>query len=531
LAVARLRLLSPQALLARLEHRLPLLTGGARDLPARQQTLANTIAWSYDLLEAHEQVLFRRLGVFKGGCTLEAAEAVCGEQDTQESRLLHRVESLVAQSLLLQQDQPDGEVRFTMLETLREFAWEQLQRQGEVDTVQQRHLDYYLPWTVEACRQLYMADQLMWLAWLDREEDNLRAALDRCMQRSQHGDSQATEQGLQFAGVLGEWYWSLHARYSEGLSWLERLLSLPDAAARTPGRAQALLGVGLLSIVSGWFPRGGNTPTWAIYEEALAIGHELGDKAKCAMAHMGLTCSLPDPRARRLRCEDGLHLYREMRDTRGIAFALCLLGETLADAGDVATAQTLLEESLAVNAGVHDRWISHQATRVLALIAAARGDALTARILLEEALYHVHELGYQLGIGENYASLGHLSLQARDQIRARDFYCRALPIFLDSGAISGSAQALMGLASLALDEELPIQAVRLAGFVARITGEPTWAGALHWADVPGPAQIWENAAQVLGKDRLIRAWAEGQALTLEQAIAYALTGCAYGSES
>jgi tetratricopeptide (TPR) repeat protein len=522
LAVARLRLLSPQALLARLEHRLPLLTGGARDLPARQQTLANTIAWSYDLLESHEQVLFRRLGVFRGGCTLEAAEAVCGEQGTQESPLLHRVEALVAQSLLLQQDQPDGEVRFTMLETLREFAWEQLQLQGEVDTVQQRHLDYYLPWTVEACRHVHWADQLEWMARLDREEDNLRAGLGWCVQRGQAGDPQATEAGLQLAGALGHWYWAIHSRSAEGLAWLEQLLSLPGAAQRSAGRARALLAAGLLTLWSGWFPRGGTTPTWALYEEARAIGQELDDKSIGAMACMGLGYSLPDRAGQRARREDALGLYREVGDAWGIAFGLWALGEYHAYVGDLATAQTFLDQGIRANTGVGDRSLSANAQQALAHLAMKRGDVARAQALLKQSLQPSRELHDQRSIGLTITRLATVALLAGDRAVAHGYYCQALPIFLDSGDSGASADALMGLASLALQEGAPVRAVRLAG-AAHVAAKPgAWHVIGDWGYLPDALQIREAAARVVSEEDVAQSWAEGQVMTLEQAIAYAL---------
>src|SRR5262249_2177963 len=184
--------LSPQAVLARLERRLPLLTGGARDLPARQQTLRNTIAWSYDLLGPDEQTLFRRLGIFVGGCTLEAAEAVCNPDGGLGLDVLDGVTSLAAHSLLHQEDGPEGEPRFAMLETIREYALEQLQASGELDLLQRRHADTYLDLVRQATTwpptgglsPVESRDQVRWLDRLERDHENLRAALRWAIERA-----------------------------------------------------------------------------------------------------------------------------------------------------------------------------------------------------------------------------------------------------------------------------------------------------------------------------------------------------------
>jgi tetratricopeptide (TPR) repeat protein len=411
-----------------------------------------------------------------------------------------------------------------MPETIREYAREELQRHGESAALQQRHLHHFLPWVEEACLHLYRAEQLEWMARFDRDADNLRAALEWCVQRGRSGDQRATEQGLRLAGALG-WYWFLHSRHTEGLAWLERLLSLPAATARTVGRARALVRAAHLSLTTGWFPRGGPTPAWALGEEALAIGRELGDRESCATACLILGYLLPDRAAQRARREEGLRLYRELDDAWGVSLALWVLGQAQAQRGDLAAAEALCDESLAVGAAVGDRLNSACAQVILAQVAVARADAASARALLEQALRLDRELGDRRNSGITLAHLGDVALSIDDRGAARDCYCEALPIFLESGDSGMSALVLTGLASLALAGGAPAQAVRLAGAAASITRSAPWVAAERWANWQhrlSTLQIREAAGQTLGQQESAQAWAEGQAMTLEQAIAYAL---------
>jgi len=229
LAAARIRLLPPQAMLARLERRLPLLTGGARDLPARQQTLRNAIAWGYDLLGPGEQTLFRRLAVFVGGCTLEAAEAVGGGA----VEVLDGIESLVGKSLLRQEEGVGGEPWFAMLETIREFALERLEESGEAEAIRRQHAAHYLELAEQAESALKGSQQMAWLEQLEREHDNLRAALRRSVERGE------AEYGLRLGGALGRFWW-MHGYLIEGRAWLTALLALPGASSSTAARALAL---------------------------------------------------------------------------------------------------------------------------------------------------------------------------------------------------------------------------------------------------------------------------------------------------
>jgi predicted ATPase len=233
LAAARVKLFPPQALLRRLDDRLKFLTGGARDLPARQQTIRNTIDWSYHLLEAGEQRLFARLGVFVGGCRLEAAEAVCKTNGDLPMEIVDGITALVEKSLLRQTEDPDGEPRFTMLETIREYALERLEASGEVEVLRRQHATYCLVLAETAEPELHRAEQLRWLQRLEQELDNLRAAL-AWSQTSAAG----VETGLRLAGALGP-FWQMRSHQIEGRTWLLSILAHPMAKP-TAARAKAL---------------------------------------------------------------------------------------------------------------------------------------------------------------------------------------------------------------------------------------------------------------------------------------------------
>ena len=233
LAAARIRLLTPAAMLARLDRRLPLLSGGARDLPARQQTLRGAIAWSHDLLDDSERALFRRLGVFVGGCTIESAEAVCADVDEREPiSVLDGIESLVGQSLLRQVDGPDGEPRLLMLETIREFALEQLDAAGETESLRRQHATFFCEIAERADSQIMGPGQIGWLRRLEGEHDNFRAALRW---------SVATPGEGELAGRLAAslfWFWFLRSQAAEMREWTTRALSCWPGSDRAPAASE-----------------------------------------------------------------------------------------------------------------------------------------------------------------------------------------------------------------------------------------------------------------------------------------------------
>ncbi|HEY9230648.1 MAG TPA: NB-ARC domain-containing protein, partial [Blastocatellia bacterium] len=246
LAAARIKMLSPQSLLARMEKRFHLLTGGARDLPARQQTMRDAIAWSYELLSEDEKRLFRRLAVFAGGCTLEAIEAVCDSTNDLRVDVLSGVASLVDKSLVRQSEQGDGnETPFRMLETIREYGLECLASAGEIDTLRQQHAAFYVALAEEAEPELKGSWQVAWLERLEREHRNLRAALQWAR------ESGNLEAGLRLSGALWR-FWRVRDHFSEARAWLEEFVTRAEASGDlTAARAKALMGLSAIIIIMG----------------------------------------------------------------------------------------------------------------------------------------------------------------------------------------------------------------------------------------------------------------------------------------
>jgi predicted ATPase len=273
LAAARIKLLSPQALLARLDRRLQLLTGGAHDLPERQRTLRNTIEWSYELLHVEEQRLFRRLAAFVGGCQLSAAEALCRALGEEVPTVFEGITSLIDKSLLQQVEQEEDESRLLMLETIREYGLERLEASGEAEAMRRQHATFFLAMAEEAYPKAHSAEQSTWLRRLEADHDNLRAALRWTLER------QEAQMGLRLGGALHT-FWKACNHDSEGRSWLAQVLAQPGAKARTIARAKALRGLGLLAFTQGDFPE-----AHRLLEESVSVGREMGAAGKFDLAN------------------------------------------------------------------------------------------------------------------------------------------------------------------------------------------------------------------------------------------------------
>ena len=347
LAAARIRLLSPQALRSRLTNRLLLLTDGARDQPVRLRTLRDAIAWSYDLLTAEEQRLFRRLSVFTGGFTLEAADAVSRESGGGRRELPGRdrlalrlptpdsvfdgIAALVDQSLVRRVEQADGEPRFGMLETIWEFAQEQLELTGEVETVREQHLAYFLAVTEEAELGLRGTDQITWLECLETEHDNLRAALGWALDQGER------ERALRLAKALW-WFWNVRSHFAEGRLWLERALA-EGGGGKSIFRARALNGAATLAYHQANYER-----ATVLCEESLALCRELDDRPGIADALQSLGGIAYDhsqyDRVEAL-CGESLAVARELGDRGRMAESLLTFGNLGRELGNLARGHVL----------------------------------------------------------------------------------------------------------------------------------------------------------------------------------------------
>ncbi|TME43630.1 MAG: tetratricopeptide repeat protein, partial [Chloroflexi bacterium] len=332
LAAARTRLLPPQALLARLRNRLDVLVEGARDLPERQRTLREAIRYSYDLLSADEQTLFSELAIFASGCTVDAAAAVMSEQLAKvgATPILDGLESLVNNSLLQREQLPGGEVRFRMLETIRDYAHEQLVNSGRVTDLRDSWIEYLLQLANRSRQALLGREQSAALETLDREHDNLRAALRWCL------DSKDAERGLKLAAALWR-FWYVRGFFTEGRTWLAELLALPTGKARTAVRASALTAAGNLA-----YNQGDDAAAETLQQEGLAIWRELGDPRGTAasLATLGaLAYRRGDCERATALLEESLLVKRERQDKWGIAAALHHLGEVALEQGHFSAAR------------------------------------------------------------------------------------------------------------------------------------------------------------------------------------------------
>jgi predicted ATPase/DNA-binding CsgD family transcriptional regulator len=499
LAAVHIKLLSPRALLNRLEHRLPLLTGGAVDLPTRQRTLRGTVQWSHDLLDEEEQRLFRRLSVFVGGFTLEAAEAVCGTEDLSVEAL-GGVASLVDKSLLRQTGQANGEPRFAMLETIREYALEQLAASGEVEEIQNAHAAYYLAMSEEAEPELNSAAQR---AWLETEHPNLRTVLQRSLERE---DRETT---LRLGGALWR-FWLSQGHLSEGRRWLEDALAGGDGVPPAV-RVKALNGAGVLAHYQGDYGRAAE-----LCGKSLQLSRRLEDKRGIASALDGLALVARTGgryAAARGMYEEAREMFRELGDEWGIAHSLHYEGISVWQQGKHAEARPLLEESLKLYRELGDR---QGIAGVLHLLRVAQDDYATARALCEESLDICREIGDKRGMARGLIGLGEVALGQGDHATARVAYQESIAIFKELGDKWFIAVSLDGLAAVISAEGRPDRAARLLGTAEALLeaiGAP-----LPPHCRPAHERTLDAIRSRLNRENLAAAWAEGRTMTPEQAV-------------
>ncbi len=438
LAAARVRLFGPEALLARLEKRLSLLTGGPRDLPARQQTLRDAIAWSHDLLDADEQRLFRRLAVFAGGFSLEAADAVANPDGALDTLTL--VEHLAEDSLLRRLADVGDDPRFGMLETVREFAAERLAASGDDAPSRDAHARAFLALAESESPRLSGPEQAAALARLAAEHDNLRAALAWAEGAGE------TETGLRLAAALWK-FWDIRGHYAEGRAWLDRFLDRAGSAGEPSApRAYALNGAGALA-----WAQDDRTAAVARYDEALAQFRALGDTRGAAIASTNLGLVVGDlgdhGRAIALHNE-ALALFREVGAAGPVAVALNNLAQATWATGDLVRAEALLTEALALRRDLGDERGTAIALSNLGGVARERGDVDRAATLHADALALHRRLGDTDGVASSLANLGLVAHDRGDYARAVALQEEALALFRDLGAIGGVARTLgnLGLA-------------------------------------------------------------------------------------
>jgi len=507
LAAARVKLLSPSAMRTRLASRLQLLTGGARDLPARQQTLRHAIDWSYDLLSEPEQKLFRRLSVFQGGCTLEAVESVCDTKQDLSLDVLDGMASMVDKSLVRQLEQADGEPRFVMLETVREYALEKLAASAEEPLVQRAHSAYCLVLAEEGAAEHTGGEQTEWLERFEIEHDNFRAALDWLTHTAN------VDWGLRLGLALFR-FWEMREYLAEGRERLGKLLKLEGAMAPTNARLRALFAAGVLAAEQGDYVASGG-----LFEENLQLARHLDDKRSIAVSLNALAVGNRDRgdlAASRALFEESLALWRDLRDSLAVARALSNLANVVKSQGNFAHAGALYQECVSIFQELGDRtglaWaFNHQGD-----VARDQGDSSSARSLYEQSLAAFRELNDRWGIAGSLADLGNLTREQGDFLAADSLYRESLGIFQELEHKRGVARLLECLACSAAAQSDPERALRLAGAAAALrqsVGAP-----LTPAEQAKLEKSLESARRGLPTTTGRTAWLEGWVMPIEKAL-------------
>ena len=464
LAAARIRALPPRTLLSRLDHRLKLLTGGAHDLEERQRTLRATIEWSYDLLSDPEKELFARLGVFAAGCRVEAAEAVSEPEDSGED-VLDGLNSLVEKSLLRQKEDLDGEPRYWMLETIRDFAYEQVDESAEADAVRRRHGEFFLRLSEEAAGELEAGEhQSAWLTLLEGEHGNLRVALDFWRREP---DSQ-----LAMAAALYPLWW-LHGHWREGRRWLDEALAASDQAS--PQRLKALLGAYYLAYVFG------------------------------------------DTERARALLEEKLALARRLEDREGIAAALHGYANLAIDEGDHERFVALEEESLRFCEGERH---AIYALSGLAWEAFIHDDYANACALFQRSIAVARKCGVHTDAAMTLASLATVMAFKRDISSALTLLEESVVLSRKFGATALVKNCLPGFAALRSAQRDAEGAVRLLSASEALREEMGSPGGPVAQEIR--KRILEAAQGELDEDRIASAFEAGRSLTLDEALAEAL---------
>jgi predicted ATPase/class 3 adenylate cyclase len=467
LAAARIKVLAPQAMLARLERRLSMLSSGSRDLPARQQTLRGAIAWSYDLLDEGGRRLFARFAVFVRGGALEQVEAVCGPAEEIGADVLDGIAALVDHSLLRTLAQAKQE-RYLMLQTIREFALERLEAGGEAETIRARHARAFLELAERAGPNLIGPQQAEWLDRLEAEHDNMRAALEWALAAAESAIA------LRLGGALWR-FWQIRGHLLEGRRRIEAVVAMPRARDHPAALAAALEAAGGVAYWQGDMPAAER-----FYADCLEIRRQLGQPIGIANALYNLAFAHYVPRTDIPQAmsllEEALRIFRERGDREGVAKSLWAMASANVAAGKFADAMRLGEESIRAN----------------------------------------RELGKPFFLGWALKVTGGAATRSGRLAEARAFFRESLEIFAAAHDVSGVALLLDDFAELAVLEGDQLRAIRLAGA----------AGALQRSTGTQLARLvnefMERTNRPVDSDAAATAWAEGQAMSLEMAVDYAL---------
>jgi predicted ATPase/DNA-binding SARP family transcriptional activator/DNA-binding CsgD family transcriptional regulator len=511
LAAARVGPLSVGQIAQRLDDSLMLLRGGGRTAVPRHRTLRGALDWSHELLSEDEKELFGRLSVFAGGWTLEAAEAVGAGGRVEEDAILDLLSGLVDKSLVVEKPQKSG-VRHRMLEPVRQYAREKLEERGESEEIRRRHAGFFLALAEEAEPRLWGPEDTEWLERLDVEHDNLRSALSWALER---GDA---ELGLRLAGALWR-FWEAHGHYSEGKRWLEKALE-KGGRASAAARAKALEGFGWLVFRAGETNRAVVTA-----EEGLELSDDAGLGGAVRAKFLGLLGWMVEVQGHHAQAkqllEESLKLNRDVDDNFGIADTLLMLGSTLSSLGDRKRQRQLHEEGIALSRELGYVRTLGRLLFSVGYVLLLEGDYERGVALNEEAAALYRERGYKGGLEFVLDNLGWAALLQGDPERAKTSYEESLVLCRELGDKIVASESLEGLACVAGVKGEAERAAKLFG-VAEALREAVGSQRMPEEDALREPYL-ATASSQLDEAAWEEAWAEGRAMSMEQAIEYALS--------
>jgi predicted ATPase/DNA-binding CsgD family transcriptional regulator/predicted negative regulator of RcsB-dependent stress response len=517
LATARMGALAVEQVAQKLEVSLDVLKGTNRSAAPRQQTLRATLDWSHDLLSEEERVFFRRLSVFAGGWTLEAAEIVCSGDGIEREDGLDLLSGLVDKSLVVAGASASGAVRCRLLEPVRQYASEKLEESGEARTVRYRHASFFLSLAEEADPALEGSEQPRWLDRLEEEHDNIRASLAWLLQQAEDA-----EIALRMGAALG-WFWYLRGHLGEGRRWLEEALGTSDGTP-TPARARSLQRVSFLALLQGDLDRAEGASEEGLELEGIDLFKTAGGDSIAADLQGTLAIAVADrnefDRASDL-LDESLARSREIGSVRGTAVSLFRIGIVRKDRGDVERALPFLEEALAMFRKIKDPAMIASVLTHLGDALLFKGDIDRARGISEEAETMLREQNHRHYLVYALTTLGWVALVQNDVNRSRTSFTEGLKLSQKLGAKEAVLQTLEGLACIAGTLGEPRRAATLLGAVQALqeaTGlqqEPSvhaLEDAYLLAALPRPDE-----------ESWVAAFEEGRAMMYEEVVEYALS--------